>query len=349
MAVLISFCSVLKWHYGALDPDERGLNETRGYACEIVAWRFLTSLSQSELIDYLLYELPSTTAKSSRKSHDPLHRVHFDHDDADESQDNGTAESSLLSDQEDLGHDSTSHGNQDPLRRDMAKRPQDDPTSPFIGLNALEIAAVADAKGFLSQRVVQKIVTGIWRGDIMFWDSLNVRTKKKAQLYNQRWETKIPDMPRSGAHFSSASFHSSFLAVTYKSAYRSLTSSSKADPYARIRVPRYQKVFEALFFGTFLALYYAVLVERNPRHITFIEVLLYIWIAAFSYEELGEFTDAGTLFYAADFWSLWDLGIIGVGVAFLISRVIGLAKDSDRIIDISFDILSLEALFLVPR
>ena len=29
--------------------------------------------------------------------------------------------------------------------------------------------------------------------------------------------------------------------------------------------------------------------------------------------------------------------------------IIGLAKDSDRIIDISFDILSLEALFLVPR
>ena len=29
--------------------------------------------------------------------------------------------------------------------------------------------------------------------------------------------------------------------------------------------------------------------------------------------------------------------------------IIGLSKDSDRIVDISFDILSLEALFLVPR
>ena len=29
--------------------------------------------------------------------------------------------------------------------------------------------------------------------------------------------------------------------------------------------------------------------------------------------------------------------------------VVGIAKDSDSIIDISFDILSLEALFLVPR
>ena len=49
------------------------------------------------------------------------------------------------------------------------------------------------------------------------------------------------------------------------------------------------------------------------------EVLLYVWIAAFAYEEIGEFRDAGTLFYAADFWSLWDIGIIGVGLAFLIT------------------------------
>lgn len=72
-------------------------------------------------------------------------------------------------------------------------------------------------------------------------------------------------------------------------------------------------------------------------------------IAAFAYDEFGEFQDAGALFYQTDFWSLWDLGIIGTGVAFLIARVIGLAKDSDKTIDISFDILSLEALFLVPR
>ena len=192
MVVLIS-CRVSKWHYGALDPDERGLNEARGYACEVVAWRFLTSLSQSELIDYLLYELPSNTAKPNKKGHDPLHRVHFDHDSGDDSQDDHSAESdSLLPEQQSTGHDSTSHNIQDPLHTpyslngNVVNKPEEDPTSPFMGLNALEIAAVADAKGFMSQRVVQKIVNGIWCGDIMFWDSLNVRTKKKAQRYNQR-------------------------------------------------------------------------------------------------------------------------------------------------------------------
>lgn len=48
---------------------------------------------------------------------------------------------------------------------------EEDPTKPFVTLNALEIAAVADAKRFLSQHVVQKIITGIWNGDIVFWDS----------------------------------------------------------------------------------------------------------------------------------------------------------------------------------
>jgi len=60
-------------------------------------------------------------------------------------------------------------------------------TSSFSGLNALEIAAVAEAKTFLSQRVVQKVVNGIWCGDIVFWDSLSVHTRKKAQIYNDRY------------------------------------------------------------------------------------------------------------------------------------------------------------------
>lgn len=69
----------------------------------------------------------------------------------------------------------------------------------------------------------------------------------------------------------------------------------------------------------FLALYYAVLVERNPRKITLVEIFLYIWIAAFTYNEIGEYQDAGTLYYAMDFWSIWDLGIVGIGAAYLIA------------------------------
>ena len=62
----------------------------------------------------------------------------------------------------------------------------DDPTKPLAGLNALEIAAVASAKKFLGQRLVQKVVQDIWDGDIVFWESFSVNAVKKARAYNKR-------------------------------------------------------------------------------------------------------------------------------------------------------------------
>lgn len=76
-------------------------------------------------------------------------------------------------------------------------------------------------------------------------------------------------------------------------------------------------MFEAAFFISFLLLYYSVLVERKQASIGFFEVLMDIWIAAFAYDELSGLVDAGVLFYQMDFWSLWNLGIIGVGLAFV--------------------------------
>ena len=65
--------------------------------------------------------------------------------------------------------------------------------------------------------------------------------------------------------------------------------------------------------------------------------------------ELGEWWDAGTIFYSTDFWSVWDLGIIFVGAAFFIARMIGIATNDLRATNAAYDILSVEALFLVPR
>jgi hypothetical protein len=68
------------------------------------------------------------------------------------------------------------------------------------------------------------------------------------------------------------------------------------------------KVFETIYFMIFLALYYAVLVQRSFSRVTPAEVLLYIWIAAFAYDEFGEWVDAGqTSFYASNFWWTWDI------------------------------------------
>lgn len=98
-----------------------------------------------------------------------------------------------------------------------------------------------------------------------------------------------------------------------------LTLVRTADPYSRLRVPVYRKMFEAGFFISFLLLYYSVLVERKPNGLGFFEVFMDVWIVAFAYDELSGLIDAGMLFYQMDFWSLWNLGIIGVGFAFIIT------------------------------
>lgn len=179
----------------------------------------------------------------------------------------------------------------------------------MAGMNALEIAAVANAKKFLSQKQVQHVIEDIWNGDIIFWDSLSARATKSPKIYNEH----------------------------------------TADPFSRLRVPKYQKAFQVAFFMAFLILYYAVLVQRNTDSVSVTEVFLYIWIAAFAYDEFSELRDAGFLFYQTDFWSAWDIAIILVGMAFFVTRVVGLVKDSDSITNIAFDILSMAALFLVPR
>ncbi|KAL1302754.1 hypothetical protein AAFC00_003104 [Neodothiora populina] len=179
----------------------------------------------------------------------------------------------------------------------------------FEGLNALEIAAVSGAKSFLSQKPIQRIIDAIWKGDIVFWSILSSHATKRAQVYQRK----------------------------------------TIDPFSRLRVPVYLKAFEVLFFVAFLAFYYAVLVQREFHYVTVSEIFLYIWIASFAYNEIGEYWDAGSAFYMSDFWSAWDIFIVLIGVAFFIARMIGLAKGNDRILDTAFDILSMEALFLVPR
>lgn len=284
--------SALKWHYDAERDDySQGLAETRSNACEIVAWRFLTRLSEREAVDYCLYEIPDP--------HEAPHEPANGDGDEEASERSPLLPSSpggwsgsrrsgpaapagssikryqLLSS---LSKLTTSfHMNDD----DDDEEDEDDPTAAFISLNALEIAAVAGAKRFLGQHIVQKIITGIWNGDIIFWDSLSVKAEKKHRFYNAR----------------------------------------TADPFSRLRVPRYLKAWEVFFFSVFLCLYYAVLLgDKDPAHISGTEIVLYVWLASFCYDELSAWNDAGSIFYTADIWNMFDMIMIGIGIAFALLR-----------------------------
>lgn len=283
---IVNALLALKWHYDAMTED-KGLNDARANSCEIVAWRFLTHLSEREAVDYCLYEIPDATPSEAHVS-------------GDEEEGEVDEHSALLAQALSGSVNSTRRvfNPSGPNRRNLLIQSisrltmsmtadaeeddeDDDPTAPFMHLNALEIAAIANAKRFLSQNVVQKIITGIWNGDIIFWDNLSIHSVKKPRFYNPH----------------------------------------TADPFSRLRVPKYLKSFEVLFFAVFLALYYAVLVEQqqnstpqnpeNPQQIlrqqdtdrlSGLEISLILWFAAFAYDELSEWIDAGSIFYAADVW-----------------------------------------------
>ena len=164
------------------ENDNRHLNLTRAYACEIAAWRFTTCLSERETIDYLLSQLPTATKESNEEPDlegngpyaQPRVRII-----------GPPTERTRLLPRE--GGDAfrspavSLHGNEEYIEEQHFVQL----AASFGGLNALEIATVSDCKKFLSQRPVQKIIDGIWDGTYVFWESLNVDSKKKPAKYNK--------------------------------------------------------------------------------------------------------------------------------------------------------------------
>lgn len=297
----------LKAHFAALEEasEEPGVNEARGYACEFVAWQFLTNLSEREAIDFLLYELPPTS--SSARSHENAQDIDTGHGNGN-GHSTGNEETPLLNSSHSVP--TQSYFGTDTVRESTAtSAPQSDEFSAqFENLSALEIAAVSGSKQFISQKPVQKIINGVWRGDIVFWETLSINSVKRPKLYNRK----------------------------------------RADPFCRLRVPRYLKIYETCFFAMFLALYYAVLVRRSFSHVRYCWNVDFDWILiAFAYldyanrspsicmdswlyvtpstgnalrlmlnalsfvvayDEFGDWSDAGqTSFYASDFWWTWDI------------------------------------------
>ncbi|KAI0433622.1 ion transporter [Xylaria sp. FL1042] len=316
---IVNALLALKWHYGTIS-DSKGLSDARANACEIVAWRFLTRLSEREVVDFCLYEIP-----------DPCDRDNTSVDEECAVEGETDEQTALLggtvpSSEPYHRPDRLSEVRRSSIRRRSQlfesvtkltmsrhateiEESEGDPTAPFIHLNALEIAAIADAKRFLSQHIVQQIITGIWNGEIIFWDRLSASSKKKPCFYNH----------------------------------------NTADPFSRLRVPKYLKAYEVAFFCAFLLLYYGVLIQQNRYGITPIEILLYLWFAAFVYDEVSEYIDAGSIFYAVDIWNIFDMAMITIGIVYFVLRCIGLYRKDYVLVDIAFDVLALEALFMVPR
>ncbi|KAK7543269.1 hypothetical protein IWX49DRAFT_541923 [Phyllosticta citricarpa] len=331
---LVASLLALKGHFDAVETeDDRGIDEARGHACELVAWQFVLSLSEREAIDFLLWELKPfkgitpdpDDVDSSDDEHD--HDPEAGHSNGRLSTESATERTALLG-----GHtpangktNGTAASGKGKLKakakamihpqhedipgNEYDAKDGDSFAEPFLNLNALEIAVVSEAKKFLCQRVVQEIINGIWYGDIVFWERLTINAAKKPSYHNK----------------------------------------AVGDPWCRLRVPRYMKSFEMAFFLAMLALFFVVSLERELWSITAWEVLFYVFIAGYACDEWIGFKDAGARFYATDLWSLLDILIILNGLTFFVLRVIGLSTNSAKLLDIAFSVLALQSLFLTPR
>lgn len=151
----------LKSHFSLLEEasDEPGVNEARGYACEYVAWQFLTHLSERESIDFLLYELPPAPLPSEQQDAE----LGYDAPQNSNTQHESSEESPLLLSSSRYGRTSSYFGTDSVHASTTVAARSDEFTSKWENLSALEIATVSQSKKFLSQRPVQKIINGVWR------------------------------------------------------------------------------------------------------------------------------------------------------------------------------------------
>lgn len=209
----------MKGHFSALEGEnDRGITAARSLACELVAWRFVTHLNERDALDYLCTDLVQKKHPRDGSAQPDLGE-----------------ESPLLESRESQPENLQNDQPDENLNESFAKD--------YENLNALEVAVVTESKKFLSQRAVQRIIDGIWKGDIMFWQTMSPRAIKQASRYRPE----------------------------------------HIDPFTRLRVPQYLKCFEVLFFAAFLTFYYTVLVEKSFHTVTATEVMLYIWLVSFTY------------------------------------------------------------------
>lgn len=164
----------------------------RASACEYIAWRFTSNLSEREAIDYLLYELPSSRSKKrgSTDLENGSSDLHRNTSNAKRNDRSVGEDTPLLNSSGGAigapGDMLPSMGSEGPM---LDKSSDEELLSYFENMNALEIATVREAKKFLSQRVVQRMIEAIWRGDVVFWETLDVDSEKQAKPYN-KWYTE---------------------------------------------------------------------------------------------------------------------------------------------------------------
>jgi len=215
----------------AAHGEDRSVDTTRSLAAQIIAIRVLRSMSFQDVVRSLTldFDLPTN-------------------DDSNETSTTSTADGTLPISGE-TGHLLRDDGDHDP---EMGRVSSHLNGSQKTTMSALEVAIVAEALRFLASSIVQEVIEGVWRGDIVLWGDIDVNAvnpRKKPTIYTwgRTWWVG----------------------------------------YSRLRVPRYRFVFQVYNFAILLALFLLTLLQPDRNHISVQEVLLDIWFLGFAYAELG--------------------------------------------------------------
>lgn len=216
----------------AAHGEDKNVDATRGLAAQIIAIRVIRSMSFHDVVRSLTldFDLPTNDDMEEASRAAPT---------------TGSTTPALSGETQHL----LDNEDPDPEIGRVISRPNG---THQASMSALEVAIVAEALRFLASSIVQEVIEGIWKGDVVLWGDIDVnaaKARKKPTIYPWRRTWWVG--------------------------------------YARLRVPRYRFAFQVLNFGILLALFLLTLLQPDRDHVSVQEVLLDIWFLGFAYAEFG--------------------------------------------------------------
>lgn len=298
----------------AEEDEERAIAQARSYAVEAIATKYLIYLTQLESINNLTYDCQFDFEEEKYIAKQLELQGFIENND----------ENNEVNDEnnnEDENEVIAKYESSIPVLLDYES--QLDTLETIESLNnlcALEIAVLNDCKRFLIAPPVRRITLALWSGKVIMWDKIT------------------PDAIRSPTP---------------------IFDSSSINCFAKLRIPQYRTFLIALNYFILLVLYMVTLNSYKAhvhKDMDIVEIFMHIWFFGIILEEFSQLNESANLnYYLDDFSNLMDLCIIFVYLGSLITRIIGFMEfDNDNgnglwYAGISFDLLALEAVLLIPR
>ncbi|KAF2723902.1 hypothetical protein K431DRAFT_208309, partial [Polychaeton citri CBS 116435] len=225
-------------------------------------------------------------------------------------------------------------------------------------VSTIEVAIRAQTKRFLAHPLVVQHLESIWAGTIVFHSAADNLHRKphhvRAEYLDAHSQSALPAdsvLSRKAQRVRT----NRRLSTQFIEARRSVTLYNPRDAslfkLSRLRVPRYRQLFSTLSYATMLGLFVAVLADRS-LHITWLEILFWIWSIGYMADEIVGFTEQGFGLYILSFWNAFDLGILVMFLVYYCLRLYGVIlveAGKHAIASKAYDVLATTAILLFPR